>query len=632
MNDILDQIKIDVDKIEISNSTLEKWQQLLDMLLELSEAKDAIINNYQAPYLKVTKGSSNSENLFSEGEQFKVKGLYCEEVIKNKASVEINNAAAIKKWENSIYMENGLIAYLGYPILWPNGEIYGTICIHDNYKRNFNDLIKKQIEFIRDLIEDNLEIIYQNQLNNNFRQYYMELLDLLPVGVMIEDKEGKILKVNKEMLKITGYSREKLLNSSVFETLVPADQKDIARENISKILAGEILMHELPSTNSSGKKRHIRMQERKIMLPNNEAGIISIQTDITDKIISEEKIKYASYHDSLTNLYNRSYLENKIQKLNKSDLLPVAIIMADLNGLKLVNDTYGHAEGDKLLEKMADILKNSCRNDDLVARWGGDEFVIILPASDCSTVEKIVKRINKKIADQYLEFEDGSKLPLSAALGYEVKKHEFEDILDILDEAENKMYKNKLIESKSIKSNILNTLLKTLSEKSQETSFHSNRMAELAEKIAEEINLSQSEINRLNLAAKLHDIGKTVIPERILNKKGKLTESEWREIKDHPAVGHRILNATEEFSHISDAVLSHHEKWDGSGYPRGLKGEEIPLLARIIAIVDAYDVMTNNQIYKDKKSKEKALEEIKNNAGSQFDPELSELFIELMSD
>jgi hypothetical protein len=123
MNDILVQIEIDVDNIKISDATLNQWQHILDMFVEFSDVQDALINNYQAPYLKVTKGSSNSENLFSEGDQFKVEGLYCEDVINDKKKLEVNNAASIKKWENSIYMENGLIAYLGYPILWPNGKI-----------------------------------------------------------------------------------------------------------------------------------------------------------------------------------------------------------------------------------------------------------------------------------------------------------------------------------------------------------------------------------------------------------------------------------------------------------------------------------------------------------------------------
>ncbi|SIR05143.1 HD domain-containing phosphohydrolase [Halanaerobium kushneri] len=632
MEDILDKIKIKVDNIKIAETVMQQWQQLLDLLMDFSEAQDALITSYQEPYLRIEKGSSNPDNIFSEGDRFKVEQLYCNQVIDKKTALEINNAASIKKWQNSIYLEKGLIAYLGYPILWPTGEIYGTVCLHANQQLFFADLVKKQLGFIKNLIESDLEIIYQNHLNISLRKYYAELIDNLPVGVMIEDQNGKILKVNKAMEKISGYAREELLKSTVFETVVPEEQEHIARENIKKILNGELMIHELPSANRRGEERFIRLQERKITLPNNEEGIISIQSDITDKIQNAEKIKYASYHDSLTDLYNRSYLENKIQDLNQKNKYPVSLIMADLNGLKLVNDTYGHNEGDRLLKKMAAILKDSCRDNDLIARWGGDEFVILLPQTDGEAAKNIVARINKKIANTFLEFEDGSRLPLSAALGYGVKKHYFEDIFEILTDAESQMYKNKLTESRSIKSNILNTLLKTLSEKSQETSSHSNRMADLACKLAQKIALSQTEINKLTLIAKLHDIGKTVIPEKILNKKDQLTAAEWKEIQTHPAVGHRVLNATEEFSHISEEVLSHHENWDGSGYPRGLKGKEIPLLARIIAIVDAYDVMTTDQVYKESVSKKEALREIQNKAGSQFDPELAEQFIELMSE
>lgn len=512
MDDIIERLEMNTEEIEIPEKTKAQWQKLLELLVE--------------------------------------------------KAAEIHNAAEDPAWEEAPELESGFNAYIGYPILWPTGEVYGTIYIHDKKDREFGEEVK----------------------------------------------------------------------NTVFETVVPKNQEDIARKNIEKILNGKVMMHELSSSNSSGEERFIRLKERKITLPNNEEGIVSIQSDITEKIKSEEKIKYASYHDSLTDLYNRSYLEKKILDLNQENKLPIALIMADLNGLKLVNDTYGHNEGDNLLRKMAGILKDSCRGNDLIARWGGDEFVILLPETDCEAVKMVVKRINKKISNTFLEFEDSSKLPLSAALGYGVKNNCFEDIFEILDNAESRMYKNKLTESRSIKSNILNTLLKTLSEKSQETSRHSNRMAALARKLAERIDLSQSEINKLTLIAKLHDIGKTVIPEKILNKKEKLIAAEWKEVKTHPAVGQRILNTTEEFSHISESVLSHHERWDGGGYPRGLKEEEISLLARIIAVVDAYDVMTGKQVYKAAISKEEALKEIEKNAGTQFDPELAKLFIELMSD
>jgi len=632
MDDIMERLEMKSKDIKIPEKTTEQWQKLLELLVEKAAAKDALLTEYDKPFLKIIKVSENGKNIFSEGDKLILSGYYCQTVIEDQKKLEINNAAADQVWKDAPELKLGLKSYLGLPIFWPTGELFGTICIHDNQNREFEAAVKKQLQFTKDLIENNLEIFYQNYLNHNIREYYSKLIDILPVGVMIEDKQGKILKVNKAMKEITGYPREKLLNNTVFDTVVPKDYQETARENIKRILGGEVMIHELPSANKSGEERFIRLQERKIVLPNNEEGIVSIQSDITDKIKSEEKIKYASYHDSLTDLYNRSYLEKKIQNLNQENKLPIALIMADLNGLKLVNDTYGHNEGDKLLQKMAGILKDSCRDNDLVARWGGDEFVILLPETGSEAVKKVVKRINKKISNTFLEFEDGEKLPLSAALGSGVKKHYYEDFFDILDEAESQMYKNKLTESRSIKSNILNTLLKTLSEKSQETSSHSNRMADLAVKLAEKIDLSQNEINKLTLIARLHDIGKTVIPERLLNKKGSLTEAEWKEIKTHPAVGHRILNATEEFSHISDDVLSHHERWDGAGYPRGLKEEEIPLLSRIIAIVDAYDVMTTDQIYKKAVAKKEALKEIRKNAGSQFDPVLAEIFIDLMSD
>lgn len=629
MDNLIEKLKIKTTEIEIPEKTKQQWEKLLNLLVEKAAAQDAVLTKYNKPFLKIVKVVDHGENNFREGDKIKAVGHYCQAVLKNKSILEIENADKNKIWENTSEYQIGLKSYLGYPIFWPNQELYGTICIHDQQERKFGAEIKNQLQFSKDLIENSLEIFYQNKSKLKLSQYYSDLINILPVGVMIEDRNGKILKVNKAMEKITGYKREELLGNTVFDTVVPQAQKKVAQKNIKKILEGEVLIHELQSASHNGKQRYARLQERKIVLPNNEYGIISIQSDITEKIKSEEKIKYASYHDSLTDLYNRSYLEKIIHSLNQKEKLPLALIMIDLNGLKLVNDTYGHNQGDRLLKKMAFTLNKSCRDSDIISRWGGDEFVILLPNTGQYAVKKIVKRIKNKISNQFLEFEDGNKLPLSAAVGYEVKSFYYQDIFEILASAETKMYKNKLTESRSIKSDIVNTLLKTLSEKSHETVDHSARMAALAIKLAQKINLDESEIKRLNLIAMLHDIGKTVIPKNILNKQEQLTAAEWEEIKTHPAVGHRILNATEEFSHVSEEVLSHHEKWDGTGYPRELKGEEIPLLARIIAIADAYEVMTHQQIYQEVLTKAEALNEIEKNAGTQFDPHLAKIFINL---
>lgn len=632
MNDLFKNIKIKTDEIEIPKKNVKHWQELLDMLVEFSGAQDALVNEYQAPYLKVKKASSNPENLFADKDEFKLEGLYCAEVIESRSSLEVINAAEINKWNTSIYMENGLVAYLGYPILWPDGEVYGTICLHDNQKRNFDYKIKKQLEFVKDLIENNLKNLYQSQINHYLNQYYSKMIDILPVGILVINQKGEILKANDAVEEMTGYNKEELVGKTIFETLVLEKNIDKAKRDIQKIISGEILTHEVMTLKKDGEIGYSRMHEKIIELPNGESGIISIQSDVTDKVESENKIKYASYHDSLTDLYNRSYIEKQIQVLNREDKLPLAVIMADLNALKLVNDSYGHHQGDKLIIKTAEILKNSCREEDLIARWGGDEFVILLPQTNQQAVKKIVKRINQNIAAEYLKFENGNKLPLSAALGYAVKAYSYQDFFDILNEAESKMYKNKLTESKDVKNKIVNTLLKSLDEKSQETADHAKRMTAAAEKFAEALNLSPDEVDKLLLAAELHDIGKTVIPASVLNKAGKLTETEWQEVKTHSAVGHRILNATEEYFHISEEVLAHHEHWDGNGYPRGLKGKDIPLIARIIAIIDAYDVMTNDQVYKKAITKEEALEEIKACAGTQFDPCLVEVFVKTFLD
>ncbi|PUU93174.1 PAS domain S-box-containing protein/diguanylate cyclase (GGDEF) domain-containing protein [Halanaerobium congolense] len=632
MNDLFKKMDIKTEDIKIPEKIVDQWQELLDMFVQFYGVQDILINNYQAPYLEVKKASSNPDNLFFEGEQFKLEGLYCEDVIESKSSLEVKNAAEIKKWKNSIYMENGLVAYLGYPILWPNGEVYGTICLHDNQKRDFSSQLKKQLKFVKDLVENNLKSLYQSQINYNLNQYYSKMVDSLPAGIMIINQKGQILKVNDAIESMTGYSKDELVGNSIFETVVLAENIEKAKKDIQKIISGKTLTHEVITSKKNGETSYSRMHEKRIKLPNGESGIISIQSDVTDKVESENKIKYASYHDSLTDLYNRSYIEKQIQKINREEKLPLAVIMADLNALKLINDSYGHHQGDKLIIKTAKILKSSCRGEDLIARWGGDEFVIILPQTDLKAVKKVVQRIDRKIADEYLNFENGNKLPLSTALGYAVKKYNYQDFFDILNEAESKMYKNKLTESRNIKNRIVSTLLKSLDKKSQETADHAKRMIATAKKFAEALNLSQAEMEKLISAAELHDIGKTVIPERILNKKGKLSDKEWQEVKTHSAVGHRILNATEDYSHISEDVLSHHEHWDGSGYPRGLKGEKIPLLARIIAIIDAYDVMTHDQVYKKAVTKEEALKEINSCVGTQFDPELADVFVKIFSD
>ncbi|MFP4021491.1 MAG: HD-GYP domain-containing protein, partial [Halanaerobium sp.] len=305
--------------------------------------------------------------------------------------------------------------------------------------------------------------------------------------------------------------------------------------------------------------------------------------------------------------------------------LPISIIMGDLNGLKIINDSYGQKMGDKLLIKTAEMLKELVRADDILARYGGDEFTILLPKTSNKIAQKIVKRIKNKSREQNVD-----EISLSISLGKATKVEKNQKITEIIKSAEDNLYQNKLSESRSSKSNIVQGLLNTLNAKSSETKEHAVRMTKLAFDFGEKLGLSNSKLNRLSLLATLHDIGKTSISEKILKKPAKLTDAEWELIKEHPERGAKIAAASEEFAAITDEILYHHEKWDGSGYPDGLEREEIPYLARIITIIDSYDVMTNDRPYSKAMSREEALKEIKNCAGSQFDPQLAENFIALI--
>jgi len=349
--------------------------------------------------------------------------------------------------------------------------------------------------------------------------------------------------------------------------------------------------------------------------------------DITERKQAEEQIRYLSFNDQLTGIYNRRFLENEMKRLDTERQLSIGIIMADLNGLKLVNDTFGHEVGDKLLKQTAEILRNSCRSEDIIARWGGDEFVIFLPQTTEENVKAIGQRIDEKCKETYVK-----DIPLSLALGFAIKKSRKKDLAEILKEAEEKMYKHKLAESQRVKSTVLKIMLKNLEAKSFETETHYSVMQNAGHRIGEKIGLSQSSLNKLKVLISLHDIGEITISEEILTKKGPLTAKEWEIIKKHPETGYRIARATEEFAQVAEDILSHHERWDGSGYPQGLKGKEIPLLARITAIVDAYEVMTSGRPYKKAMLREGIIAELKRWAGSQFDPELVDVFLTILKE
>ncbi len=355
-------------------------------------------------------------------------------------------------------------------------------------------------------------------------------------------------------------------------------------------------------------------------------GMVFVLRDISERKVAEERIKYLSFHDKLTDLYSRDYFEEELRRFDTPRELPLSLVMGDVNGLKLVNDVFGHQEGDTLLRKIADALKGSCRKEDMVARWGGDEFVVLLPKTTEVLALEFAKRVRTLCSET-----DGTPIQPSIALGIVTKERAEQDLHELLKTAEDRMYRNKLMERKSTRSAIIYSLQKTVQEKSLEMGEHAVRLKSVALEVGHAIGLPDDKLDELSLLAMLHDIGKLAISDQILGKPGRLLPEEWEAMQSHLEIGYRIVESTPELAHIGEALLAHHEWWDGTGYPKRLHGEQIPLISRILAIVDAYDVMTHDRPYRLAVSRDEALNELQQCAGTQFDPQLVDAFVEMVS-
>lgn len=342
---------------------------------------------------------------------------------------------------------------------------------------------------------------------------------------------------------------------------------------------------------------------------------------------AEERIKHLSFHDALTGLYNRAYFEEELERYNFPRYYPLSIVMFDVNGLKVINDTFGHSEGDRLLQHLSQILTSVSRQGDILARIGGDEFAILLPSTTSEQAHNFCERIKKacqqdKIKPIYLR--------PNISLGHTTQEGEYKDINSLIKEADRNMYQDKLLNSKSREKYFLETFRIILVERDPHTSDHAQRLQELALSLGKRVGLTEYQLGNLKLLALLHDMGKIGIPDRILFKTFILTPSEWKKMKEHSRIGYRMAKNIPDFFPIAREILYHHEHWDGTGYPEGLKGEDIPLLSRIISIIDAYDVMQSRRSYKGPISKTKALKEIERCAGTQFDPQLVEIFLKIV--
>jgi diguanylate cyclase (GGDEF)-like protein/PAS domain S-box-containing protein len=458
----------------------------------------------------------------------------------------------------------------------------------------------------------------QTQLKESER-FLQSILDNAPVAIWLTDPNGNRLLVNKRYEEDTGIGTPHC-------SLTEEEQAVCRHTDMKTLMSGGPQEFEEEITFQDGEKHTLRTIKTILRKDNGEiVGILGIGVDITALKRVEAELWRHTYYDSLTGLYNRRFVEEEMIRLEQGSHLPISVIMADVDGLKLINDALGHQEGDLLLQTVADVLLQAARPGDIVGRWAGDEFVVLMPRTDREEANHIANRIRLLCKGQ-----TGKLIPISAAVGVATKVDRGQTMAETLNEAETLMYKRKTLNARETRRSFTDSLKRILLERTGETEAHMQNLQVLGLALGQAIGLDEWYLHQIRLLAVFHDIGKVRIPVEILRKRGPLTPEERDIIQMHPETGYRIASIAPDFQHAAEAILAHHEHWDGSGYPEGLQGEAIPLAARIHAVTNWFDVLYFGRPHRPAASITRALRELKVGAGTLFEPRLVDAFVELV--
>ncbi len=614
-----DQKYLETDSLSLEKKTKEKIEEILGV--KITKIKLALSEGSR--YMDIL--SKAAPRIYNKKEKIKeiikefIKAASVENSLKNKI---------IKNFNPQIYKILDMKSLLSMPVVYGEKPI-GLVELSSR-----NNLTKKDLKRFEILCNQFSTAVVQ-KINEKQLKKDKEIFEVLfnnandPIFFYAlkskSKKLGKYIQVNKTACERYGYSKDEFLNLTPLDILDKSSKEKVAFIG-KRLISDGHYTYEMVHKLKDGTKMLVEVNSR-IFKWQDEDVVMSIVRDITARKKAEDEIKYLSFHDKLTGLYNRDYFEEEIKRLDTRRQLPLCIIMGDVNGLKLINDAFGHAEGDKLLKLAASILEDCLREEDIIARWGGDEFAVLLPKTTRNTANFLIKRIKDRLL-----VENKSRIPLSISLGLSIKTKVYQNINKKLVEAENDMYRVKLAESKEVSTSIIYTLKNSLKDKVGLQTNFDHTVAELALKLGKKIKLSGHSLAKINLISSFYDIGMVSIPGELVESKKKLSRQEWNLIKKHTEIGYHICIASPHLSHIAFDVLSHHEHWNGGGYPQGLKGENIPIVARIITIVEAYQKMKRGTPYKAPMKKPSIINELKKSAGSQFDPDLVRNFMQMIGE
>ncbi|MEA4864948.1 MAG: diguanylate cyclase [Sphaerochaeta sp.] len=470
--------------------------------------------------------------------------------------------------------------------------------------------------------ETEAQLIYEKNL---FETTLLSVGD----GVISTDAHGNVQFMNKAAEILTGWNAEEAKGrrfEEIFKILYGKD-RSACPNPVEQVLAVKHAIELEEDTiliARDGFERYIDDSAAPILdAEMNITGVVLVFRDSTEQRKKQHEILSLSFTDPLTTLNNRRYYDQVKHEVDSEPYYPLTLVVADVNGLKLTNDAFGHEAGDELLRKVAEVMRKTCREDDIISRIGGDEFVLLLPQTDALHAQAIVKRLNTALEKEHIK-----GIQVSVSFGYAVKEEGEDQFEDTFKTAEDVMYQNKLASSLSFKKQVISSLLERLFSQDPTLEEHSRKVADLAGSFARVLGYQEHEIQELRLAGTYHDLGKIAISPAIIKKSSsEMTRSENLEFKRHAEIGYNILRSVGEYASFSVAVLHHHERWDGNGYPQGLKHEAIPQEAQILAIANTYADFVGPRLHGGSVSEEEAIAVLRERKNTQFNPDLIETFI-----
>lgn len=434
------------------------------------------------------------------------------------------------------------------------------------------------------------------------------ILEYMGTPMILFDYEGYVADTNKDMRSLFPILNSQEEKISMMDFLQIASIRELQNTSTDQVF-------EWYNPNDAGAKAYqcnfICLKDEK----NRSIGHLLLM-----KKVEMER-------DMLTQLYSKQSFYNRMEHVVSRKGYPITVVVCNANGIGLVNDVFGWTKGNEMLRMAADLLKNNLPQKAIIARMDDGDMA----AGFAESEQEYAVRLFENIREQYRQAND-TGINSDLEYGIAVIRDGSMSVEQAVKEAVESMHTKKLMNETSQKSSQLDSLRQTLTESDYETEEHVERTKEMAIRLGRALNLSDAELGKLALLAVLHDIGKIAIPHSILLKPGKLTDEEWEVMKTHTEKGYRIANASKELKPIAEYILHHHERWDGQGYPGGLAGKEIPLLSRIITVVDSHDVMVHDRPYHKAMSHADAVEELLRCSGSQFDPHIVTVFLQVLQE